>query len=67
MRPKVGHAVLTSKRYNSLPVLNANIAHDLLADAKVGSVPVEKKYTFKPAETQLVPVGPKTGMSRVYH
>ncbi|EME49114.1 hypothetical protein DOTSEDRAFT_104293, partial [Dothistroma septosporum NZE10] len=48
--------------YNSLPVLNANIAHDLLEDAKLGSV-AEKKYTFKPAETQLVPIGPKTGVA----
>lgn len=41
--------------YNTLPVLGANIAHDLLADAKAGTV-AEKKYTFKPGETQFVPV-----------
>lgn len=41
--------------YNTLPILGANIAHDLLADAKAGSV-AEKKYTYKPGETQFVPV-----------
>ncbi|KAF2161794.1 hypothetical protein M409DRAFT_27851 [Zasmidium cellare ATCC 36951] len=48
--------------YNTLPILGANIAHDLLADAKAGNV-AEKKYTFKPAETQFVPVGPKAGVA----
>lgn len=47
--------------YNSFPVAAANISHDLLADAKIGSVP-EKKYQRKDAESQLVPVGAKTGV-----
>jgi len=47
--------------YNSVPVLGANITHDLFADAGVGSV-LEKKYTYKEGETQIVPVGAKTGV-----
>ena len=47
--------------YNSLPVAGANISHDLLADAKVGNV-AEKKYHFKNPETQVVPIGMKTGV-----
>lgn len=48
--------------YNSLPVGNANIAHDLLKEAKAGDAP-EKMYSFKPVETQFVPVGAKTGVA----
>lgn len=47
--------------YSHMSVLGANLSHDLLADADVGSV-LEKKYTRKDAETQLVPVGAKTGV-----
>lgn len=52
--------------YNSLPVVTANIAHDLLADAKAGKAAQQKEYRYKPTETQLVPVGPKTGVAAVY-
>lgn len=45
----------TSCRYNSLPVLHANLDHDLLAEAKAGSV-AEKTYSFQKKETQFVPV-----------
>jgi NADH dehydrogenase FAD-containing subunit len=47
--------------YNSLPVLGANIAHDLFEDAKVSTF-AERKYVFKPSETQVVPVGPSGGV-----
>ena len=47
--------------FNSFPVAAANISHDLLTDAKVGNV-AEKKYQRKDAESQLVPVGAKTGV-----
>ena len=47
--------------FSSIPVFGANIAHDLFADAKVGSV-AEKRYIAKEGETQLVPVGPKGGV-----
>jgi NADH dehydrogenase FAD-containing subunit len=47
--------------YNSLPVLGANIAHDLFEDAKVSSF-TERKYVFKSSETQVVPVGPSGGV-----
>lgn len=49
-------------RFNTLPILGSNIAHDLLADAKKGNV-AEKTYAFKDSETQMVPVGPKTGVA----
>lgn len=45
----------------ALPTFGANFSHDVLADAKAGSVP-EKKFTRKDAETQVVPVGAKTGV-----
>ncbi|USW48082.1 Putative FAD/NAD(P)-binding domain, FAD/NAD(P)-binding domain superfamily [Septoria linicola] len=48
--------------YNSLPVLHANLDHDLLAEAKAGSV-AEKTYSFQKKETQFVPVGAKTGVA----
>ncbi|KAF7185082.1 Oxidoreductase phnG [Pseudocercospora fuligena] len=48
--------------YATIPILGSNIAHDLLEEAKLGTSP-EKKYAFKEAETQLVPVGPKTGVA----
>ncbi|PPJ56358.1 hypothetical protein CBER1_00707 [Cercospora berteroae] len=48
--------------YSSLPVLHANIDHDLLSEAKAGNV-AEKTYNFVPKETQFVPVGPKTGVA----
>ena len=47
--------------YNTIPVFGANLNHDLLADAGVGNV-AEKKYQFKDPESQLVPVGLKTGV-----
>jgi apoptosis-inducing factor 2 len=47
--------------YNTIPVWGANFNHDLLSEAKVGSV-AEKKYHFKDPESQLVPVGMKTGV-----
>lgn len=47
--------------YNTIPVFGANFNHDLFAEAKVGNVS-EKKYHFKDAETQVVPVGMKTGV-----
>ena len=47
--------------YNSIPVFGANFTHDMLADAKIGNAP-EKKYTRKDGETQVVPVGAKTGV-----
>lgn len=49
--------------FATIPILGANIAHDLLTEAKVGgAVPAAKEYVYKPAETQVVPVGPKTGV-----
>ncbi|EMD01238.1 hypothetical protein BAUCODRAFT_29690 [Baudoinia panamericana UAMH 10762] len=50
------------KLYGSIPVLGANLSHDLLSEAKVGGVPAEKKYQRKDDETQLVPIGIKTGL-----
>jgi apoptosis-inducing factor 2 len=47
--------------FSSIPVLGANITHDLLGDAKLGDVP-EKTYKRNDGETQLVPVGPKAGV-----
>lgn len=47
--------------FNSLPVAGANLSHDLLSEAKVGNV-AEKKYHFKDPETQIVPIGMKTGV-----
>ncbi|KAK4547459.1 hypothetical protein LTR36_001115 [Oleoguttula mirabilis] len=47
--------------YNTIPVLGANMSHDLLSDAGVGNA-AEKTYTRKDAETQLVPIGAKTGV-----
>lgn len=47
--------------FNTIPVFGANMNHDLFADAKVGTV-AEKQYHFKETETQLVPVGMKTGV-----
>lgn len=47
--------------YNTIPVWGANFNHDLFAEAKVGAV-AEKKYHFKDAESQLVPVGMNTGV-----
>ncbi|SMR43395.1 unnamed protein product [Zymoseptoria tritici ST99CH_1E4] len=44
--------------YETLPVLNRNIAKDLL---EKHAVP-DQTYTFKPSETQVVPIGPKTGV-----
>lgn len=48
--------------YNSFPVAGANITHDLFTDAKIAGAPAEKKYVFKDAETQIVPVGAKGGV-----
>ena len=47
--------------YNTIPVWGANFNHDLFGEAKTGNV-AEKKYHFKDAESQLVPVGMKTGV-----
>lgn len=47
--------------HSSIPVFGANITHDLLEDAKVGSF-AERKYARNDGETQLVPIGPKTGV-----
>ncbi|KAI7643525.1 hypothetical protein KC319_g12607 [Hortaea werneckii] len=47
--------------YSSIPVLGANVSHDLLSEAGLSAVP-EKSYVRKDGETQLVPVGPKTGV-----
>ena len=47
--------------FNSIPVFAANMSHDLLGEAKVGNV-AEKQYHFKVQETQLVPIGMKTGV-----
>lgn len=49
------------KLHSSIPVVGANITHDLLTDAKVGSF-AERVYTRKDDETQLVPIGMKTGV-----
>ncbi|KAK5120508.1 hypothetical protein LTR85_006163 [Meristemomyces frigidus] len=49
------------KLYESIPVLGANMSHDLLSDAGVGNA-AEKTYTRKDVETQLVPIGAKTGV-----
>lgn len=54
---------LKKNRYTSLPVLCANLDHDLLAEAKTGSVVAEKTYRFQKKETQFVPIGPKTGVA----
>lgn len=51
-----------ANRYNSLPVMFANLDHDLLAEAKAGSV-AEKTYSFQKKETQFVPIGAKTGVA----
>ncbi|KAK5719770.1 hypothetical protein LTR17_015141 [Elasticomyces elasticus] len=45
----------------AMPALGANMAHDLFAEDKVGSF-AERKYVRKDTETQLVPIGPKTGV-----
>lgn len=42
--------------YNSLPVLGANLSRDLLGAG------VERAYHYKAGATQVVPVGPKTGV-----
>jgi len=47
--------------YSSLPVAGANMRHDLFAAANVGSG-TEKTYQYKDSETQVVPVGAKTGV-----
>lgn len=47
--------------FKSLPIAATNISHDLFTDAKVGSV-AEKTYQRKDTESQLVPVGAKTGV-----
>ncbi|KAK3051641.1 hypothetical protein LTR09_007296 [Extremus antarcticus] len=47
--------------FDTIPIWGANMSHDLLADAKAGNV-AEKQYHDKKAETQLVPIGAKTGV-----
>ncbi|KAK5134114.1 hypothetical protein LTR08_006889 [Meristemomyces frigidus] len=49
----------------AIPVLGANMGHDLLSDAGVGKV-AERKYVRKDTETQLVPIGAKTGVGAVF-
>jgi hypothetical protein len=44
-------------------VLNKNLSNDLLSEAATGSSATDKKYSFTAAETQFVPVGPKTGVA----
>ncbi|KAK1049317.1 hypothetical protein LTR74_017337 [Friedmanniomyces endolithicus] len=44
----------------SIPISGANMSHDLLAD--VGGSVAERKYVAKDDETQLVPIGAKTGV-----
>lgn len=50
--------------YNAVPVFGANFNHDVLGDAGLGAsaVPAEKQYKRNDGETQVVPVGPKTGV-----
>lgn len=48
--------------YNAVPVFGANFSHDVLGEAGVGSVPAERQYKRDDGETQMVPVGPKTGV-----
>lgn len=48
--------------YNSIPVFGANFSHDLLKEAGASAVPAERAYKRDDGETQLVPVGPKTGV-----
>lgn len=57
--------------FNSFPVASANISRDLLSEVRVEDAAEieakrqdnpEKKYQRKDTETQLVPVGPKTGV-----
>ncbi|KAF2862682.1 FAD/NAD(P)-binding domain-containing protein [Piedraia hortae CBS 480.64] len=50
------------KLYGSIPVLGANMSHDLLEDAGVSTVP-ERTYLRQDSETQFVPIGPKTGVA----
>nr|POE54882.1 apoptosis-inducing factor 2 [Quercus suber] len=45
--------------YKSLPVMAGNLSRDLLGAANAGP---ERRYEFKASETQVVPVGPKTGV-----
>lgn len=49
------------KLFDSIPVLGANMRHDLFSDAGVGQA-AEKKYVRKDDETQVVPIGAKTGV-----
>ncbi|KAK3113601.1 hypothetical protein LTR53_008955 [Teratosphaeriaceae sp. CCFEE 6253] len=46
---------------SAIPVLGANMSHDLLEDARVGTF-AERKYVRKDGETQLVPIGAKGGV-----
>lgn len=47
--------------FNAIPVFGANFSHDLLGEAKLGNV-AERSYKKADGETQMVPVGPKTGV-----
>ncbi|KAK5168103.1 uncharacterized protein LTR77_006671 [Saxophila tyrrhenica] len=47
--------------FDTIPVFGANMSHDLLAEAKAGTV-AERQYKMGNQETQLVPVGKKTGV-----
>lgn len=49
------------KIHGSTPILGANLSHDLLSEAGLTAVP-EKTYVRKDDETQLVPIGAKTGV-----
>ncbi|GAB7361080.1 hypothetical protein MBLNU230_g1118t1 [Neophaeotheca triangularis] len=48
--------------YNAVPVFGANFQYDLFKEAGVSGAVGERQYHFKPGETQLVPVGAKTGV-----
>lgn len=48
--------------YAAVPIFGANFQHDLFKDNGVSGAVGERKLNFKPGETQLVPVGPKTGV-----
>ncbi|KAK5115932.1 hypothetical protein LTR62_000388 [Meristemomyces frigidus] len=45
----------------ALPILGANLSHDLFEDANVGTF-AERTYVRKDNETQLVPIGAKQGV-----
>lgn len=42
---------------NAVPVVAANLAHDLASEGKAQTAAKEKEFTFKLGQTQIVPVG----------